>query len=135
MVLDSSNNVLVTGRTLPVIKYDLNGNQLWTEPYAGTALATDTVGDAYVTGFGTNFNTVKLSPTGSNLWLTTFTDVGQTVSQSVLVDSANNVYVSGSDQFIWVPTSEENPNEEAISRRNLRRSNMARTATKCGKQC
>ena len=110
MVLDSSNNVLVTGTALTV-KYGPNGNQLWTAPYAGTALATDAAGDAYVAGFGTNFGTVKLSPAGSNLWVTTFTDVGQTVSQSVLVDSGNNVYVSGSDQFMWVPTSEENPNE------------------------
>jgi hypothetical protein len=40
MVLDASNNVIVTGSALTV-KYDPNGNQLWTAPYAGAALAVD----------------------------------------------------------------------------------------------
>jgi len=57
--LDKSNNVVITGSALTV-KYDRNGNQLWTAPYAGTALAADTNANVIVTGFGTNFNTVKL---------------------------------------------------------------------------
>jgi hypothetical protein len=43
---------------------------------------------------------VKLSPQGSNVWLTTYVDsYGPTVSQSVLVDGGDNVYVSGLDSF------------------------------------
>jgi hypothetical protein len=109
LVLDSNNDVIITGSAL-TIKYDPNGNLLWAAPYGGTALADDSVGNAYVAGFGTNFNIVKLSPTGSNLWQTTYSDVGPTVSQSALVDSGNNVYVSGRDSYQWVPTSESDPN-------------------------
>jgi hypothetical protein len=96
LVLDNSNNIIVTGTALTV-KYDPNGNQLWTAPYAGTALAVDTNANVYVTGYSTNYNTVKLTPTGSNLWQTTYVDVGPTLSQVILVDSNGNVYISGSD--------------------------------------
>ena len=98
LVLDSNNDVIVTGNAL-TIKYDPNGNQLWTAPYAGTALSADLAGNAYIVGFGTSFNMVKLAPTGTNLWLTSYSDVGPTVSQSVLVDNGNNVYVSGLDTY------------------------------------
>jgi hypothetical protein len=110
LVLDSSNDAIVTGSAL-TIKYDSKGNQLWTAPYAGTALAVDSNANVFVVGFSTNFGTVKLSPQGSNVWLTTYTDVSSTVSQSVLVDSINNVYVSGPDHFQWIPTSEALTNE------------------------
>jgi hypothetical protein len=99
MVLDASNNVIVTGSALTV-KYDANGNQLWTAPYAGTALAVDSNGYVYVAGFSQNFATEKLTPQGSNVWQTTYVEsYGPTVSQSVLVDSGNNVYVSGLDSY------------------------------------
>jgi hypothetical protein len=99
MMLDASNNVAVTGSAL-TIRYDSNGNQLWTAPYAGTALAVDSNANIYVAGFSTNFGTVKLSPQGSNVWLTTYVDpYGPTLSQSVLVDASNNVYVSGLDTY------------------------------------
>jgi hypothetical protein len=99
MVVDVSNNVIVTGSALTA-KYDQNGNQLWTAPYAGTALAADSNANVYVAGFSQNFGTVKLSPQGSNVWLTTYVETyGPTVSQAVLVDSDNNVYVSGLDSY------------------------------------
>jgi len=101
LVLDSSNNVIVTGNALTV-KYDTNGNQLWSAPYAGTALAVDPNANVIVTGLGTNFNTVKLSPGSSNLWAVTYIDVGPTLSQSVLADGNGNTYVSGQDGFIYV---------------------------------
>ncbi len=99
LVMDNSNNVVVTG-SAQTVKYDLNGNQLWTAPYAGSALAADTNGNVYITGFSTTFGTVKLSPTGTNLWLTTYTDVGPTVGQTLVLDGNGNVYVSGSDGYI-----------------------------------
>jgi hypothetical protein len=99
MALDASNNVIVTGTALTV-RYDPNGNQVWTAPYAGTALAVDSNANIYVAGFSKNFATVKLSPQGSNQWLTTYVEsYGPTVSQSVLVDNSNNVYVSGLDSY------------------------------------
>ena len=99
LALDSSNNVAVTGSALTA-KYDANGNQLWTAPYAGTTLAEDSLGNSYVGGFSQDFGTVKLSPQGSNVWLNTYVETyGPTVSQSVLVDSGKNVYVSGLDSY------------------------------------
>jgi hypothetical protein len=97
MALDCSNDVIVTGSAV-TIKYETNGIPLWTAAYAGTSLAVDTNANVYVAGFSQNFGTVKLTPQGSNSWLTTYVEAyGPTVSQSVLVDSANNVYVSGLD--------------------------------------
>jgi hypothetical protein len=98
LVLDSSNNVIVTGSALTV-KYDSNGTQVWTAPYSGTALAVDARANAYVTGYGTAFNTVKLSSMGSNIWFTTYVDLGPMLSQVVLVDGETNVYVAGADSW------------------------------------
>jgi hypothetical protein len=95
--LDSSNNVVVTGNA-GTVKYDTKGNQLWTAPYAGLSVSLDTNCNVIVAA-GQNFNTVKLSPNGSNVWSRTYTDVGPTVSQAVLTDDAGDVYVSGSDIF------------------------------------
>jgi hypothetical protein len=102
LALDSSNDVLVTGSALTV-KYDRSGNALWTAPYGGTTLAVDSDANVYVGGFSQDFGVVKLSPQGSNLWLQTYVETyGPTVSQSVLVDTGNNVYVSGLDTFMNV---------------------------------
>jgi Beta-propeller repeat len=96
LVLDNSNNVIVTGTALTV-KYDVNGNQVWTAPYPGAALAVDTNGNVGVTGFGTSFGTVKLSPAGSNLWSQTYaSSCGQGVGQAIVADTSGNYYVAGS---------------------------------------
>jgi len=103
MMLDASNDVIITGSAL-TIKYDTNGNQLWTAPYAGTALAVDSSANIYEAGFSQNFGTVKLTPQGSNVWLTTYVEpYGPTISQSVLIDRENNIYVSGLDTYYYVP--------------------------------
>ncbi len=95
LVLDNSNNVIVTGSAL-TIKCDSNGNQLWTAPYAGTALAVDTNGNCIVTGISTSFGTVKLDPNGSNLWIATYpSSYGPGVGQQVLTARDNSVYVAG----------------------------------------
>ena len=99
LVLDFSNNVIVTGSAL-TIKYDTNGNQLWTAPYPGASLAVDTNGNVAVTGFGTSFNTVKLSPSGTNVWLQSFpASCGAAVGQFVVTDKSGGVYVIGSYPF------------------------------------
>jgi len=103
MVIDVSNNIIVTGSALTV-KYDPNGEQLWTAPYNGTALTVDSNANVYVAGLSQNFGTVKLSSRGSNVWLTTYTEpYGPTVSQAVLVDNGDNVYVCGLDTYYYVP--------------------------------
>ena len=99
IALDPSNNVVVTGNALTV-KYDLNGNELWTAPYDGVAIAMDKVGNALVTGMQSSFSTVKINAAGSNLWQVTYSDpTGPASSQIVLVDSVNNIYVSGFETY------------------------------------
>jgi hypothetical protein len=99
LVLDNSNNVIITGNALTV-KYDTNGNQVWTAPYPGAALAVDTNGNVAVTGYGTSFNTVKISPAGSNLWEQTYdSDYGPGMGQAILADANGNYYVAGSYAF------------------------------------
>jgi hypothetical protein len=94
--LDNSNNVIVTGTGL-TIKYDNNGNQLWTAPYAGSSLAIDTDGNVGVTGFGTSFDTVKLSSSGSNMWLQTLpASCEAAMGQALVSDADGNLYVTGS---------------------------------------
>jgi hypothetical protein len=89
--------IVVTGTAL-TIKYDTNGDQVWTAPYNGTSIAMDLDGNAVVTGFGSAFNTVKISPNGTNLWSTTYDDqIGPAWSQAVVVDSGGNAYVAGAD--------------------------------------
>ncbi len=96
IALDKNNNVIVMG-SAGTVKYNTNGVQQWTAPYAGRALAVDTNGNVFVTGFSeADFATVKLSPSGTNIWLKTFDSTGHTdISQVMAVDSSGNAYVAG----------------------------------------
>ncbi len=102
LALDKDNNVIVMG-TAGTVKYDTNGIQQWTAPYAGRALAVDTNGSVLVTGFLTNdFSTVKLAPSGTNLWLRTYDAIGHTdISQVIAVDDAGNAYVAGMETYFY----------------------------------
>ena len=98
MILDPSNNVLLTG-SAGTLKYDPNGNQLWTAPYAGMDLASDTNGNICVVGYSLDFGVVKLTSTGSNVWTVTSDADGPALSQKVAIDSGGNVYVAGSATY------------------------------------
>jgi hypothetical protein len=103
MVLDISNNVIVTG-TANTMKYDPNGNQVWNTSQSGASIAVDAQGDAYVTGCQSGPVTMKISPAGSNLWSKSFySDYGPALLQMVVVDGGGNAYVAGSETNICYP--------------------------------
>lgn len=93
------------------IKYDVNGNRLWVRHYdAGyfdedmaTAIAIDTQGNIYVTGYseadGTDydFSTIKYDPSGNVLWTKTYdSGIGDTdVATAIALNSTGYVYVTG----------------------------------------
>jgi len=107
--LDPSNNTVVTGNA-GTIRLDSNGNRIWQLPYAGLTVATDPAGCAYVGGYSQDFGVAKLSPSGSNIWTTTYVrSFGPTISQAVLVDSLANVYVSGLDSYANPPNGPPGP--------------------------
>jgi hypothetical protein len=106
LAVDGSNNVLVTGNA-GTVKYDPNGNQLWLAPYPGSAVATDSNGAVFVTGSPAASNIVKLSSSGSNLWVAS-PYPEPTSWQSVLLDGKGNPYVSGDVVgFTGLPSSND----------------------------
>ncbi len=99
LVLDTSNNAIVTG-TAVTVKYDTNGNQLWTAPYAGASLAVDTKGNVAVTGFNAIFGSVKLNPSGINLWQEIDpSSCGGATGQLIVADTNGSFYVAGNYPF------------------------------------
>lgn len=152
LAVDGSGNVLIAGATtagLPttvgaydtvmsgpedgyVLKLNATGSALVYGTYLGgsnwdsvRALALDSTGAAYVTGFtnsdfpvtagayDTTYNggledifVAKLSPTGSTLVYSTY--VGGSLVESasaIAVDGSNNVYISGLVQYTGFPTT------------------------------
>jgi hypothetical protein len=116
LVVDASNNIIVTGRSVTdlysfgTVKYSSPGVPLWTNYFrdpTGTtayanALAVDRNGNIFVTGYWfaglyENLATVAYSSAGVPLWTNSYngpannTDIGRVV----IVDDNNNVMVSG----------------------------------------
>jgi len=121
IAVDEAGNVYVTGYSGGIgtrsdyltIKYDTNGNQLWVARYDGPAnlddvpyaIAVDSVGSVYVTGYsvgnGTNhdYATVKYDANGNQLWVARYHNGPLTRrddrAYALAVDSAGSVYVTG----------------------------------------
>lgn len=117
--VDASNNVIVTGNVNDydtgyldwlTIKYNSDGDTLWTRKYhtskddQASDVATDIWGNVIVTGtvydtlIGTDFCTVKYDLNGNILWVRTFTDTADTISEvakSVATDPWGNIIVTG----------------------------------------
>ncbi len=118
LAIDGSGNVYVTGSSQGLdgidyltVKYDDNGNQLWSkkQAFVGSgddytrAVAVDGKGDMYVTGSsfsisngnttGSDYVTVKYDAEGNQLWVQRYIDGN---AADLAVDGSGNVYVTGS---------------------------------------
>ena len=120
IALDSSGNVCVTGEETQggtisgqcrTISYDAAGNQLWSTAYDGPvlnandgalAIATDSSGNVYITGYSPSANTgqdipiVKYNSSGVQQWAARY-DYNSQDEQGwdIVVDGSGNVYVVG----------------------------------------
>ena len=119
LALDATGYVYVAGWSIGkatdtdyvTIKYDPEGNELWTSRYNGpgnfednaSALALDAEGNVYVTGWSTgigtdtDYATVKYDAGGDLVWVARYNGPANRAeySTSLAVDAAGNVYVTG----------------------------------------
>jgi uncharacterized delta-60 repeat protein len=121
VVVDAAGNTYVAGYSLSALSYDYaiikydgaSGQQLWQARYNGpnnsldlaTAIALDAAGNVYVTGTSSlgntyNYITLKYSASGQQLWQATYSGLGfassrYNIATDLVVDAANNVYVTG----------------------------------------
>jgi hypothetical protein len=112
MALDAAGHVYVTGTAATAgandwatIKYSSAGGEEWLRTTDGggndaaAAITTDDAGNVYVTGSsagGLYSLTAKLSAAGAQLWVQSFTTIGEgDAGTDIAVDHEGNVYVTG----------------------------------------
>ncbi len=124
MFVDNEGNVYVTGSTSAMpsgvnydyatVKFDANGQILWSARYDGPAnsfdearhLSVDAAGNVYVTGIsrgngsGSDFATIKYNSAGIQQWVARYNSHDQNDSGTgIVTDGGGNVYVTGSSRM------------------------------------
>ncbi len=100
-VLGNSN---VSGGVMVLIKYNSNGDTLWTRSYSqagNVGVIADSIGNVYAIGLlGQNFGpydilTIKYNPLGVQQWLKIYDSGGNDEAKDVAMDKSGNVYIGG----------------------------------------
>jgi hypothetical protein len=84
VVLDRENNIMIAGNA-GMVKYDQNGNSLWTGTYGGQAMDMDDLGNLCVTG---RRGTTMYDKSGLVLWRK------NAPGSAIALDNSGNVYVT-----------------------------------------
>jgi len=120
MTIDNSGNIYVTGTSnvtgegpnYILIKYDANGNQLWTSSYNGPAngqdaawaVTTDASGNVYIVGSSqgigsdsADYAVIKYNSAGDTQWVRRYNGPGNSIdfARQIWVDLTGNVFVTG----------------------------------------
>jgi len=125
IALDSDGNVYVTGHSYDIgtsddyttIKYTTDGDTVWVRRYNGTgdstdcalAIATDSLGNVYVTGYSyssetySDFLTIKYSSNGDVAWMESYNGQANWYdgAEGIALDGSGNVYVTGWSESFW----------------------------------
>lgn len=109
----SENDELMDSLFYAIIKYDMNGNELWAVRYDGPEnyhwedgpnLAVDAEGNLYMTGttrksisdLGSNYTTLKYDQEGNEIWSICYDDPNyDNHVRAIALDADGNVYVTG----------------------------------------
>jgi hypothetical protein len=114
IVVDNSGSVYVTGifqkavgYNWRTIKYDTNGNEVWSVIYESApsgvdyaaGIAVDSSGSVYVTGYNAgatnDFRTIKYDASGNIVWNKTYDSGNSDQARGIAVDGSGNVCVTG----------------------------------------
>jgi hypothetical protein len=114
LAIDDSGYVYVTGGgsgDYVTIKYRPDGDTAWVRRYNGAgnsgdeanAIAVDdsgyvyVTGEAYISGGGEDYATIKYCPNGDTAWVRTYNSPADDIDEALAmaVDGARNVYVTG----------------------------------------